>query len=148
LSGKTDDGLPAARGRDTLTPDKRGKQRPDLERQMPDILAVIGRLAFQFAHTMPDLPHEYTVRRKAQNDADYVALYEAIMERGVIELWKGKIARYLYPGDGWRYWSMSARRSNREGRHPLEISRHINRHRIEETEKLRAAGLIADFKRE
>src|SRR5580693_3989805 len=142
MSGKTDDGLPAAGGRDTIAPDERG--------QMPDILAVIGRLAFQFAHTMPELPHEYTVRRKAQNDADYVALYEAIMDRGVLELWgeKPKIARYLYPGDGWRYWSMSARRSNREGRHPLEISRHINRHRIEETEKLRAAGLIADFKRE
>jgi hypothetical protein len=115
------------------------------EVQMAEILAVIGRLSFQFAHTMADLPHEYTVRRKAQDDADYVALYEAIMAHGVLERWRGKKARYLYPGDGWRYWSMSARRSNKEGRHPLEISRHINRHRLEETAKLRAAGLITDL---
>jgi hypothetical protein len=58
---------------------------------------------------------------------------------GILERWEPhrKPARYLYPGDGWRYWSMSARRSDREGRHPLEISRHINRHRIEEAQKLR-----------
>jgi hypothetical protein len=116
------------------------------EEKMPDILAVIARLSFQLARTMPELPHEYTVRRKAQDDADYVALFEAIMQRGVLERWgqNRKLARYLYPGDGWRYWSMSARRSDKEGRHPLEISRHINRHRVEEADKLRLAGLISD----
>jgi hypothetical protein len=130
------DGLPAEGGRDTVGRDER----------MPDVLAVIARLAFKFAHTMPELPHEYTVRRKAQNDADYVALYEAIMQRGVLEVWvpHRKIARTLYPGDGWRYWSMSAWRSDAEGRHSLETSRHINRATLENTNKLWAAGLIAE----
>lgn len=96
---------------------------------------------------MPELPHEYTVRKKARDDADYVALYDAIMAEGVIEYWgkDGKRfypARYFYPGDGWCYWSMSAWRSDPEGRHPLPISRHINRGRIEEREKLRAEGLL------
>ena len=114
---------------------------------MPDILEVIARLDFVFARTMPEWPHEYTTRRKARDDADYIALYEAIMQ-GQIEWWRAdlgkrlKPARYLYPGDGWRYWSMSAFRSDREGRHPLAVSRHINRHHLEETARLREAGLI------
>lgn len=115
-----------------------------------DILAVIGRLRFVYARTMPQLPHEYTVRERAANDADYVALYEAIMRDGVIEWWcgapggrKAMPARYLNPGDNWIYWSMSARRSDREGRHPLEISHHINRCRIEERQRLIAAGRVS-----
>ena len=113
---------------------------------MEQILKAISRLTFVVAKTMPELPHEYTVRRKAADEADYVLLFEAIQNDGVIERWEGKPSRYLYPGDGWRYWSMSAGRSDRKtGRHPLFVSRHINRHRLEETAKLRAAGLITDF---
>jgi hypothetical protein len=112
-----------------------------------DILAVITRLDFVFAKTMPEMPHEYTVRRKVRDDADYVALFEAIMRDGELEYW-GKDgvlfypARYLMPGDGWRYWSMSGWRNDAEGRQPLAVSRHINRSRLEEGEKLRAAGQL------
>ena len=89
---------------------------------------------------MPELPHEYTVRRRAQDEADYIALFEAIQEHGVVERWKGRPGRYLYPGDGWRYWDLTAKMHAK-----LIHSRHINRNRIEEAEKLRAAGLIADY---
>jgi hypothetical protein len=118
--------------------------------EMPDILAVIERLSFQFAHTMPHWPHEYTVRRKADDDADYVELFEAIMRDGVIEFWKGTRkrsmpGRYLFPGDGWVYWSMSAWRSTGpEGRHPLAVSRHINRCTLLERGRLRQIGLLHD----
>lgn len=110
---------------------------------MPDILARIARLRFVFARTMPDLPHEYTVRKRAADDADYVALYEAIMRDGVIEWWRNKHARYLYPGDGWCYWSMSSKRSDENAWHPLIVSRHINRYQIEERNKLIAVGLVS-----
>jgi hypothetical protein len=59
------------------------------------MLEVIDRLSIKFTHTMAEMPHEYTARRKATDDADYVALYTAIMERGVIERWKGKKAPYF-----------------------------------------------------
>jgi hypothetical protein len=107
------------------------------------ILATIARLSFVFAKTMPTLPHEYTERRKAKNDADYVALYEAIMHDGTIEWWRRRPARYLYPGDGWRYWSMSPKRSDVNAWHPLYVSRHINRHRIEDTHIFLATGLFS-----
>jgi hypothetical protein len=102
-----------------------------------EILQAISRLTFVFAKTMPEFPHEYTVRKRALDEADYIALFTAIQERGVIERWKGRPGRYLYPGDGWRYWPMTAKLNPK-----IEFNRHINRNRVEEADKLRTAGLI------
>lgn len=114
---------------------------------MTDILAVIARLSFSVAKTMPQIPHQYTVRGKTADESDYVALHNAIRSRGVIERWHGRKVqrskpidrgpgrpmRYLYPGDGWRYWYMS----------DLSRSKIINRNRIEDAELLRQRGLIS-----
>jgi len=89
---------------------------------------------------MPELPHEYTVRREAADEADYIELFEAIICDGVFERWKGRPGPYLYPGDGWRYWDRAAKMHA-----ALQFSHHINRKRVEEAAKLRAAGLITDF---
>jgi hypothetical protein len=89
----------------------------------------------------------YTVRQEAADDADYRALHDAIRTHGVVEFWhsskvngdkpvrrgRGRPMRYLYPGDGWRYWYMSE----------LPHSRIINRNRIEDAERLRQQGLIS-----
>jgi hypothetical protein len=82
--------------------------------------AVIDSLSFRFAATMPEIPHEYVVRN-VDNEAAYVALFRAIMEHGVYEHWAGRHKRYLYPGDGWKYWAMTTE---------LQESRVINRMRI------------------
>jgi hypothetical protein len=80
-----------------------------------DILAVIGRLQFVFAKTMADNPHEYTIRSKDEGSdaaADYAQLYQAVQEHGRKERWgKNRYYLYLYPGDGWRYWTMGGPRS-------------------------------------
>jgi hypothetical protein len=76
-----------------------------------DILGTIGMLSFRFAKTMPEQPHEYTVRKPDNEAAEqaYVALYYAIQQRGVRQLApSGKCrTRYLYPGDGFKYWAMT-----------------------------------------
>jgi hypothetical protein len=100
----------------------------------PSIRAVIESLFFRFARTMPEIPHEYVVRN-ADNEAAYAALFNAIMERGVYERWAGRSKRYLYPGDGWKYWAMTTE---------LQQSRVLNRMRIEDDlERLRREGQIA-----
>ena len=71
-----------------------------------DILAAIGRLSFQFAKTMPETPHEYVVKTD-DNLAAYTQLFDAIKSRGRPEKWEGRRYRYLYPGDGWKYWIMT-----------------------------------------
>lgn len=82
---------------------------PDLDRD--HICRVIARLSFRFAKTMPDQPHEYTVRGP-ETEADYVTLAQAILDHGERERYvsaRGRAYwnRYLYPGDGWKYWLMT-----------------------------------------
>ena len=90
--------------------------------------AVINRLSFRFARTMPEIPHEYVVR-SPDNEAAYMALFTAIKGHGVYERWAGRHKRYLYPGDGWKYWAMTTE---------LQESRVINRMKIEDDlERLR-----------
>lgn len=80
---------------------------------VPEILAVIGRLKFVFARTMPENPHEYTIRAKDDEAAAAVfgRLYTWIGELGRVERWGKNRYRYLYPGDGWRYWILGPRYS-------------------------------------
>ena len=102
-----------------------------------DASTAISRLAFRVARTMPQIPHEYTCRPEAENDADYVSLFRAVMASPIVAAWQGingnmknqKPLRYLHHDSFW-YWSMSSRRTvqpNAEGRHPLWFSHHINR---------------------
>ena len=100
---------------------------------LTSIHAVIDSLSFRFAKTMPEIPHEYVVRAP-HNEAAYVALFSTIMEHGVNERWAGRYKRYLYPGDGWKYWAMTTE---------LRESRVINRMKIEDDlERLRREGQI------
>ena len=53
----------------------------------------------------------------------YVQLFHLIQADGVIERWRGPRKRYLYPGDGWKYWATTTVEPQ---------SRVINRMRIED----------------
>lgn len=95
------------------------------------IHAVIDSLSFRFAKTMSEIPHEYVVR-SPDNEVAYVTLFSAITEHGVYERWAGRHKRYLYPGDGWKYWAMTT---------DLQRSRVVNRMKIEDDlERLRREG--------
>lgn len=102
-----------------------------------DVGDAISRLSFRFARSMPQIPHEYTCRPEAENDAEYIALFCAVMASSIVAAWQGtkgsiknqKPLRYLHYKGFW-YWSMSSRRTVQpyaEGRHPLWLSHHINR---------------------
>ena len=54
-------------------------------------------------------PHEYTTRDRtdAARETAYVRLFHLIQADGVIERWQGRKRRYLYPGDGYKYWAMT-----------------------------------------
>jgi hypothetical protein len=103
-----------------------------------DILAVIGRLLWRRARPKdrwgrPQVPHEYTVR-SPQTEADYVALFTAIQGSEVFERYSGRRKRYLYPGDGNKYWAMTT---------SIAQSTVLNRMRIEDDlDRLRREGQI------
>jgi hypothetical protein len=87
---------------------------------------VIGRLTFVFANTMPESPHEYVVR-SPDNEAHYVTLAQAILDHGGRERYvpekprRPYWTRYLYPGDGWKYWLLTT---------SIRQSRILNRARV------------------
>jgi hypothetical protein len=51
---------------------------------------------------------------------------------------RADVRRYLYPGDGWRYWHMAKDLSGSPG----PDNRIINRNRVEDAARLREAGII------
>ena len=65
----------------------------------------LSRLAFKFAKTMPEIPHEYVVRTP-ENETDFVELFHAVRQNGVEERFGRRTYRYWYPGDAWKYWAM------------------------------------------
>lgn len=70
-------------------------------------LEIIAGLSWQVAKTMPEMPHQYTVRgRPPGNEALFFALHEAIASDGVFMRYKRHLNRYLHPGDGRKYWAM------------------------------------------
>jgi hypothetical protein len=95
------------------------------------ILEVIARLSFRQAKPQPWGAHEYTVR-SPENEESYVALFEAIQRDGVFERWRGRQKKYLYPGDGRKYWAMTT---------AVYQSRVINRMLVaDDLARLRAEG--------
>jgi hypothetical protein len=66
----------------------------------------LSRLEFRFAKRMPETPHEYVVRTRA-NEGDYVALFHVIQDKGANEPFGARPYRYWYAGDGFKYWAMT-----------------------------------------
>jgi hypothetical protein len=79
-------------------------------------------LRFRFAKTMPEIPHEYVVRSSV-NENDYIELFDIIRREGRIEEWRGRLYRYWYRGDGYKYWAMTS---------DLALSEVINRAKVED----------------
>jgi predicted TIM-barrel fold metal-dependent hydrolase len=109
--------------------------------KLREIREAISRLDFVFAKTMPHWPHEYTLRYRARDEADYVLLWQAIQEFGGISNWRGRPGPYLYPGDGWRYWDLTPKMNAK-----IERSSHINRAHLVHVKKLVEEGLVGEWK--
>ena len=72
----------------------------------------IGQVRWQVAKTMPDWPHEYTVKawRPELTDA-FVAFCRLIANEGVIEPWPPPPSAAIYHNsylvlDGHKYWAL------------------------------------------
>ena len=88
---------------------------PDLHRMtltIDDARAYIAEVRWQFAKTMPQWPHEYTVRVwRPELDAQFCEFVKLIRRDGIVKPWPRDAAqpRYRLPYleiDGWEYWSM------------------------------------------
>jgi hypothetical protein len=66
----------------------------------------VERHEWTFARTMPQNPHEYTLRRNAVG-ADFDAAVRYIREHGRMEYFEGKPYKTLYLHES-EYWTMGA----------------------------------------
>jgi hypothetical protein len=72
----------------------------------------IDRVRWQFAKTMPQWPHEYTVKRWNEDiAAEFEAFVALISRNGVVKPWPANSdsPRYHHKYleiDGWEYWYM------------------------------------------
>ncbi len=89
----------------------------------------IARVRWQFATTMPQWPHEYTVRRwRPELEPEFVAFAELIRREGVVKPWPRDASRPRYHHsylelEGWEYWTMGE---------PLAEAEVINRARVDQ----------------
>lgn len=72
-----------------------------------EIEDFISKHHWKFASTMPRLPHWYTLRRNARDDAEFAAVVEEIRKRGYTKWAAGREWCYLDIGD-FKYWSCGA----------------------------------------
>ena len=79
--------------------------------EVPDALDRVERdlaaARWIFAKTMPDNPHEYTLRRKWASDTDFVHAVRFIREHGYRNLFEGRWYTQLDIGEH-TYWTMGA----------------------------------------
>lgn len=84
------------------------------------VQALLERKAWTFAKTMPNDPHEYTLRRDWDDPVPFDEVVHYIRRQGRREMYKGRAYTQLALGD-WKYWTMGE---------PLPATRLINRARL------------------
>ena len=74
----------------------------------------VGQVRWRFAATMPQWPHEYTVREwEPSREDDFEWFARLIRERGEVRPWPrgARVPKYhhtYFELDGWQYWTMGA----------------------------------------
>jgi hypothetical protein len=87
---------------------------------MDDLRAFVQASSWRFAKSMPQMPHEYTLRREAKDEALFERVILHIRQMGYQKKW-GKTTYTYLDIDGWQYWTMGA---------PLEATILINRAKL------------------
>ena len=79
-----------------------------------DARAYIAEVRWQFAKTMPQWPHEYTVRKwRSDLEHEFSEFVVLIRSDGIVKPWPRDAAKPRYRHtylelDGWEYWTMGA----------------------------------------
>jgi len=93
------------------TGDARGTPQPDeqmTEAERILLRTFIAARRWQFASTMPENPHWYSVRKWCpEGEADFEEFVRLLREYGDDEIFEGRPYRYL-DFEGFHYWTMGA----------------------------------------
>lgn len=70
-----------------------------------ELATVLEIVPWHFAKTMPECPHEYTLKREWPSSLDFAAVVVAIRRLGKPRRWKGRTFIYFDAGV-YMYWTM------------------------------------------
>lgn len=84
---------------------------------MDELRSFVQESKWTYAKTMPQTPHEYTLRRDAKDEVLFERVVNHIRQVGYQQKW-GAITYTYLDIDGWQYWTMGS---------PLDQTRLINR---------------------
>lgn len=79
-----------------------------------DARAYIAEARWQFAKTMPQWPHEYTVRKwRPDLEREFLEFVALVRRDGIVMPWPPDVPSPRYNHtylelDGWEYWTMGA----------------------------------------
>ena len=73
-----------------------------------DLVEILESQSFQFAKSMPKIPHWYTLRDNWNNDAKFDNAVSKLREFGYNKVW-GKTTYRYFDANGYHYWTMGAR---------------------------------------
>src|SRR4051812_980779 len=85
-----------------------------MEYGIDEAVAYIEKVRWQFAKTMPDWPHEYTVKSwRPELVTEFEAFCRLIAQEGFVEPWPPAPARAIYHNrylvvGAFKYWAMGA----------------------------------------
>ena len=66
---------------------------------------LLGEAKYNFAKTMPGIPHYYTLIRDWENKERFTEVVKFIRENGVEGSFYSRKFIYYF-ADGWKYWTM------------------------------------------
>ncbi len=69
--------------------------------------AFVNESQWKFASTMPNIPHEYTLRKRAANDERFASAVQFIRSNGYDQRFYSKTFVYFNVDDK-QYWTMGA----------------------------------------
>jgi hypothetical protein len=78
-----------------------------VEMTVDELREFVRKSPWKFAKTMPQTPHEYTLRAKAPDEKLFEKVVLYIRQEG----YKGEYGKTTYTYfdiDGWQYWTMGA----------------------------------------
>jgi hypothetical protein len=74
---------------------------------MDELRSFVKESKRMFAKSMPQTPHEYTLRRDARDEALFERVVIYVRQVGYHQKW-GKTTYIYLDIDGWQYWTMGA----------------------------------------
>jgi hypothetical protein len=74
---------------------------------MDELRSFVRESKWTFAKSMPQTPHEYTLRRDAKDEALFERVVIHIRQVGYQQKWGNSTYTYL-DIDGWQYWTMGS----------------------------------------